>query len=97
MCRSAEMSNEEDPVVDFECTKCGACCVAPDISSLGKPVGQRCEHLTEDNLCGIYERRPEVCRRYKADEICLQIEAPALDERVRNYLKLFGLESEDRR
>jgi Fe-S-cluster containining protein len=27
----------------------------------------RCRHLREDNLCGIYETRPEVCREYTTD------------------------------
>jgi uncharacterized protein len=78
----------------MECTRCGACCVAPDIAALDKPLGMRCPHLTADNLCGIYERRPEICRSYRADELCLRIEAPTLDERVRNYLAGFGLLAE---
>jgi len=76
----------------IECTRCGACCVAPDISSIGKPLGVRCQHLTADNLCGIYENRPDICRRYAADDFCTQIAAPTLDERVRNYLAAFGFE-----
>ena len=24
-----------------ECTRCGACCVAPDIAALGKPLGEQ--------------------------------------------------------
>lgn len=75
-----------------ECTKCGACCVAPDISALGKPLGVRCPHLTADNLCGIYERRPRICRDYAADWLCERIAAPTLDERVERYLEVFGLE-----
>ncbi|GAB4145668.1 MAG: YkgJ family cysteine cluster protein [Planctomycetaceae bacterium] len=27
-----------------------------------------CEHLMEDNRCGIYEDRPEICRKYTTDE-----------------------------
>ncbi len=80
----------------MECTKCGACCVAPDIAALDKPVGMRCPHLTEDNLCGVYERRPKICRDFAADEVCRMIEAPSLEERVRKYLALFGLEEEAR-
>ncbi|MFP2912564.1 YkgJ family cysteine cluster protein [Pyxidicoccus sp. 3LFB2] len=80
----------------MECTCCGACCVAPDIAALDKPLGLRCPHLTEDNLCGVYEQRPAVCRAYAADEVCRLIEAPTLDERVRKYLDLFGLVDEAR-
>jgi len=27
-----------------------------------------CKHLRKDNLCGIYERRPNICREYKTDK-----------------------------
>jgi Fe-S-cluster containining protein len=48
---------------------CGACCIAPSISSPipgmpdGKPAGVRCIQLTEDNRCAIFGRpeRPKVC------------------------------------
>ena len=48
---------------------CGACCIAPSISSAipgmpnGKPAGVRCAQLTEDNRCQIFGRpeRPAVC------------------------------------
>lgn len=78
----------------MECTRCGACCVAPDIAALDKPVGMRCPHLTADNLCAVYDRRPQICRDYAADEVCRLIEAPTLEERVHKYLALFGLERE---
>ena len=78
----------------MECTCCGACCVAPDIAALDKPLGLRCPHLTAENLCGIYERRPQVCRDYAADEVCRMIEAPTIDERVAKYLALFAMEGE---
>jgi len=74
------------------CTECGACCVAPDIATLGKPAGVRCEHLQEDNRCAIYEDRPSVCRQYQPDASCLMIEAPTLSDRVRKYAVLFDLE-----
>lgn len=76
----------------MDCTQCGACCVAPDISALGKPLGVRCPHLLPNNRCGVYENRPRICRDYQPDELCRQIEAPTLDERVRKYLAIFGLE-----
>ncbi len=79
-----------------ECTRCGACCVAPDIAALDKPLGLRCPHLKEDNLCDVYEDRPAICRDYQADELCTLIEAPTLEERVEKYLGLFGLQSEAR-
>ncbi len=58
---------------------CGACCIAPSISSPipgmpgGKPAGTKCIHLTPDNLCGIFGRddRPVVCGALKPSrEMC---------------------------
>jgi len=74
-----------------ECTRCGACCVAPDIAALGKALGVPCIHLDEQNLCRNYEQRPEVCRSYEADAMCDLIDAPTLDARVAKYLALFSL------
>ncbi len=78
----------------MECTRCGACCVAPDIAALDKPLGLRCPHLGPDNLCGVYDRRPQVCRDYQADALCQLIEAPTLEERVQKYLAFFELTAE---
>lgn len=30
-------------------------------------VRNRCQHLTQSNLCGIYDNRPVVCRSYATD------------------------------
>ncbi|MBD9484200.1 YkgJ family cysteine cluster protein [Pseudomonas sp. PDM14] len=58
---------------------CGACCIAPSISSPipglpgGKPAGERCLHLTLENLCAIFThpQRPAVCSGFGADlEVC---------------------------
>lgn len=54
---------------------CGACCIAPSISSpipgmpLGKPAGVRCIQLGTDNFCKIFGQpeRPIVCGAFKAD------------------------------
>ena len=48
---------------------CGACCIAPSISSpipampQGKPAGVRCVQLTDANRCAIFGRpeRPRCC------------------------------------
>ena len=48
---------------------CGACCIAPSISSpipgmpQGKPAGVRCVQLDDDNRCLIFGQpgRPAVC------------------------------------
>ncbi len=50
-------------------TGCGACCIAPSISSVipgmpqGKPAGMRCIQLSELNQCLIFglPERPKVC------------------------------------
>lgn len=78
----------------MECTKCGACCIAPDIAALSKPLGLRCPHLSDDNLCQVYDNRPQVCRSYQADELCLLIDAPTVEDRVERYLAYFDLTEE---
>ena len=49
--------------------RCGACCIAPSISTPipgmphGKPAGQRCVQLADDNACRLFglASRPAVC------------------------------------
>jgi uncharacterized protein len=72
------------------CTRCGACCVAPDIRSLGKAMGVPCVHLADDLSCRIYENRPAICASYAADALCDRIERPTLAARVAAYLEEFG-------
>ncbi|QLF92321.1 YkgJ family cysteine cluster protein [Pseudomonas sp. ABC1] len=56
---------------------CGACCIAPSISSVlpghpqGKPAGVRCFHLSLENLCELFGRpeRPDVCGHFEADPV----------------------------
>ncbi|MDR9439490.1 MAG: YkgJ family cysteine cluster protein [Halomonas sp.] len=58
---------------------CGACCIAPSISSPipgmpdGKPAGVRCPQLDDANLCRLFgdPRRPAACSRFDYDpELC---------------------------
>lgn len=58
---------------------CGACCIAPSISSPipgmpnGKPAGVRCLQLTADNRCALFGQpdRPAVCVRLRPHrEMC---------------------------
>lgn len=58
---------------------CGACCIAPSISSPipgmphGKPAGIPCVQLTDDWRCAIFGRpeRPMVCRNLRpSPEMC---------------------------
>lgn len=66
---------------------CGACCIAPSISSPipgmpgGKPAGVRCVQLTGDNRCKLFglPERPAVCVRLRLHlEMCGQSDAEAL-------------------
>jgi Fe-S-cluster containining protein len=59
--------------------KCGACCIAPSISSAipgmpdGKAAGVPCIHLSGEYRCLIYgdPGRPKVCDQFKAEpEVC---------------------------
>jgi hypothetical protein len=51
-----------EPVRGRSCGSCKACCTqVPVESPLNKPANVRCQHLRAKG-CGIYERRPHVCR-----------------------------------
>lgn len=64
----------------MECRpECGACCIAPSISSpipgmpQGKPANTRCVQLSQNNLCAIFGSplRPKVCDSLKPEaEMC---------------------------
>jgi Fe-S-cluster containining protein len=67
---------------------CGACCIAPSISSpipgmpLGKPAGVRCVQLTPDNRCALFGSpdRPAICNRFQATpEMCGLTTGEAMD------------------
>lgn len=48
----------------MECRSgCGACCIAPSISSLNKPAGESCRYLDGALRCTIFGRpeRPSCC------------------------------------
>ena len=66
---------------------CGACCIAPSISSAipgmpnGKPAGIRCINLSDDNLCLIFGApdRPDVCSDFDATiDVCGKTNQQAL-------------------
>lgn len=67
---------------------CGACCIAPSISSPipgmphGKSAGTRCVQLDENNLCKLFGKpeRPAVCHQFKAcRDVCGKTNQDALD------------------
>ena len=66
---------------------CGACCIAPSISTpmprmpQGKPAGVRCAHLLTDERCELFGRaeRPAVCSSLQpSPEMCGASRAHAL-------------------
>lgn len=73
----------------FECRAgCGACCIAPSISSpipdmkRGKPAGVACVQLTDDFRCAIFGKpeRPRCCSGLSPNiEMCGVSQAQALE------------------
>ena len=73
---------------DFACRiGCGACCIAPSISSpipgmpQGKPAGVRCVQLDQAQRCRLFgdPRRPAVCAGLQPSrEMCGQTREQAL-------------------
>lgn len=50
----------------FNCWQCGACCkLVPDFllaqNNLPRAPNGGCGHLDENNLCKIYDTRPDIC------------------------------------
>jgi len=76
------------PPSSFSCRPgCGACCIAPSISSPipgmpnGKPAGVRCVQLDEHNGCKIFGQpeRPRVCGGLQpSTEMCGETSAQAM-------------------
>ncbi|MCE2656856.1 MAG: YkgJ family cysteine cluster protein [Rubrivivax sp.] len=77
----------------MECRpSCGACCIAPSISSPipgmpnGKPAGVRCIQLDEQLRCRLFgdARRPAVCRSLQPSPgLCAQSADAALQGLMR--------------
>ena len=48
--------------MEFLCTQCGACCrTAGEQGYMPSQPNGSCIYLTEENLCEIYDERPEFC------------------------------------
>ncbi len=65
----------------MDCRKCGACCIAPSITTSipnmprGKPAGVRCANLNDRNECTLYGKavRPAFCAGWQPmPEVCGQ-------------------------
>ena len=75
-----------------DCTACGACCAAPDISALNKPLGVPCLNLQAGCLCAVYASRPDVCRDYQPDWVCGEVAPlPTLEARAARFLEIYGM------
>ena len=52
----------------FPCDKCGICCrhinLIPQLKLFDSGNGV-CIHLMDNNMCAIYENRPDICNVYK--------------------------------
>jgi len=75
----------------IDCLMCGTCCTAFDIEGIGKRAGERCDHLSEDNKCMIYENRPWGCRGYKPDELCTLVDGLSAEDKVRLFSKVYDV------
>jgi Fe-S-cluster containining protein len=82
------MSHSEQLSQTMSCRiGCGACCIAPSISSTlplhphGKAAGVRCLHLDAKNTCRLFlsPSRPLICQSFQATlEVCGDTAAEAL-------------------
>ncbi len=79
MKQDTELITESKPACMKCRAGCGACCIAPSISSPipgmpgGKPAGVRCVQLSADNHCRLFGKpeRPAVCRSLRpSEEMC---------------------------
>ena len=55
----------DDHKRSFKCEKCGACCRTVGLIEEAKFLDRGdgvCKYLDKNNLCMIYEFRPEICR-----------------------------------
>jgi len=52
---------------NWQCTSCGACCkdVSWCLPQWTLEDGKRCKYLLDNNLCSIYDTRPDICRMDK--------------------------------
>lgn len=77
-----------------DCRRCGACCVAFNIQSLGKKAGEICPYLllTKDRVaCGIYPTRPAECSNYDCTREIWEMYINALQyPRNRRLIELYS-------
>ena len=47
------------------CGTCAMCCKVLEIEHFKKPAGDWCAHCLKTGGCGIYKKRPQVCREFE--------------------------------
>lgn len=92
----------------FPCNGCGSCCKRIDIKNIEdagetfpyQVVNGRCEKLSDDNKCTVYENRPDVCNidfmitKFKMDrekahkQTALLCNAFMASEGLTNFIKI---------
>jgi len=48
-----------------ECGSCSLCCTVLRVDELDKAAGRDCPHQRGEHGCGIYAKRPQICRGYE--------------------------------
>jgi len=66
----------------MQCLRCGDCCIRFEIPELNKRAGVRCRHLTENNLCELWDKpeRPKICNNHDYPAIVCPIGLQNLKE-----------------
>ena len=61
------MERDKSPAMDGarSCGPCSLCCTALRVDELRKLGGVACLHQRPAGGCGVYERRPAICRAYR--------------------------------
>jgi Fe-S-cluster containining protein len=77
----------------IDCQQCGVCCTVFDIAALKKKELTPCKYLDENNRCTIYENRPDVCKNYMPDEICMLISTLDKSDKIKVVQKIYGIDN----
>lgn len=71
----------------FVCTKCGLCCrnidKIPELSKFHTGDGV-CIYLSDENLCNIYETRPDICNVERMYELRYKTTMTKMEYEKRN-------------
>jgi hypothetical protein len=64
-----------------KCGDCQECCWVPEIPELGQQAYERCPHQCESG-CGVYDKRPTVCRDFTCLWLSGQFEEKHRPDRI---------------